>query len=162
MSNENMWRTYKLRAEAAEARADALAKIMQEIPNAAPYGHIKDKARAALARPRGCADMTDLEITKACAIAMGYGDDGPANKWLAYKVSECAILGRNEKGGHTIFNPLHDDAQCFALIERLEVSVQRAPSGWHAWIQLEPVQAENADLKRAVGECVAQLTAVRG
>lgn len=49
MSNESMWQTYKLRAETAEARADALAEALEGVIRMADRRTDEfDAARAAL------------------------------------------------------------------------------------------------------------------
>lgn len=63
--------------------------------------------------------MTDLEIVKACADAMGLRlltEANPHKSWhgLMFSNSNPSVLFI-ESGG---YDPLHDDAQCFALVKK--------------------------------------------
>ena len=91
--------------------------------------------------------MTDLEITKLCAEAMGgegfaYDEFGPK------------------------YDPLHDDAQAMALVKKFELSVEfsdefHTNSDW-AVCRGTTIQAYSRDLNRAICECVAKMQAARG
>ena len=103
--------------------------------------------------------MTDLEMTRLAAEAMGYvpfgpGDTPDGERWL----TQVAGL---------IYDPLHDDAQAMAMVKKLRLNVWssgpdnpnwrvmgfwREPSG-----ALHEPDAWNADLNRAIVECVARM-----
>jgi len=88
--------------------------------------------------------MTDLEITKACAEAMGYKlDDTPQHHVRAY-------IGMAVQD----YWPLTDDAQAMALVKKFAKAIVRRKEGdWS--INLNG--ARNADLNRAICECVAKI-----
>lgn len=92
--------------------------------------------------------MTDLEITKRCAIAMfGTMDiDKPRGRNTTAYVR---VDGR-------IFNPLHDDAQAMALVKAMPLIVVPRLDGWEV-LGDAPHQAKHENLNRAICECVAKL-----
>lgn len=104
--------------------------------------------------------MTDLEMTKLCAEAMGWHTRGPASKVVAYKVSDCAIVAGNDRGGESVYDPLRDDAQAMALVKKLDLSIQKTNTGywqvcgWHSGGYIF-----SDDLNRAIVECAAALQA---
>jgi len=86
--------------------------------------------------------MTDLHLCALCARAMGYHDLG----------------GDKER-----YDPLHDDAQCMALIKRFRLDIETDHDG-ATWVvfyvtedNLRSAPIFNADLNRAVCECVATM-----
>ena len=94
--------------------------------------------------------MTDLEITKLCAEAMGY----PTN-WANPDIP---------LGGPHNYNPLHDDAQAMALVKKLGIAVYHecrytdSRVVWIAWRMGDPsTKIVNSDLNRAACECVAEI-----
>lgn len=100
--------------------------------------------------------MGDLEIVKACAEAMGF-------ETLTYAgMVYIAMNARGQAGSK--YDPLHDDAQCLALVKKLELRLQEpetqpsADRRWRVtcWTPLKTV-AQNVDLNRAVCECVANM-----
>lgn len=101
--------------------------------------------------------MTDLEMTRLCAEAMGQ-----------VNVSETFV--RDGKSVNEIYNwpktppsydPLHDDAQAMALVKKLglicitELAQGRAMWRVHHW--REEGHGYNANLNLAIVECVAQM-----
>ena len=98
--------------------------------------------------------MTDLELTKACADAMGdpliKDDDGKLMESGGYYFIDSGI-----------YDPLTDDKQAMALVKRLQLAVYWIPDsegGWAASYDFGPnVSATNADLNRAIVECVAAM-----
>ena len=93
--------------------------------------------------------MTDLEMTRLCAKAMGG----------IYRVDENDCLWtRNYASGWSAYRPLHDDEQAMALVKklRLKIEYQGLPSGanWHV---ASSMYCCNADLNRAIVECVAKM-----
>jgi hypothetical protein len=99
--------------------------------------------------------MTDLEMTKLAAEAMGC-------KILPdYSVGRDFIMvsGREFTG---LWQPLHDDAQAMALVKRHDLCIQ--PPGvnggiaWHVWRYQKPnCTGVSIGLNRAIVECVANL-----
>lgn len=92
--------------------------------------------------------MTNLEMTKLCAVAMGLTvlDD---KRWAGMTDAIHTSAG--------YYDPLADDAQAMALVKKLGISVRQTdPDMWHAWIPLSPAYGGNADLNRAIVECAAK------
>ncbi len=56
--------------------------------------------------------MTNLEITRLCAKAMGY-------TILGTKHGDHIVIA----GGGCLYDPLHDDAQAMALIKKLQINI---------------------------------------
>jgi hypothetical protein len=84
--------------------------------------------------------MTDLEMTKLCAEAMGtppwvVGDQYPDSEW---------------------FWPLRHDAQAMALVKRFSIGIEP----WWTCSIFRPeadYYATDKDLNRAIVECVAKM-----
>lgn len=105
--------------------------------------------------------MTDLEITKRCAQAMGYEIltnfehlDANLNQIPPLTVRELFPDG---------YNPLKDDAQCFALLKKVRVECWSIPlETGEIWSVVKGMHGkfyQGADLNRAICECVSKLTA---
>lgn len=102
--------------------------------------------------------MTDLEITKLCADAMGQ---------LVFEVSqnrpEHTLRIINDRGIRTSVNywPLKDDAQAMALVKRFNLRLDKDRSlveKWAVYSKRDYSDAMfNADLNRAICECVANM-----
>ena len=100
--------------------------------------------------------MTDLEMTKLCAEAMGL--------WEEVKIGD-------KKYEHPPLNydPLHDDAQAMALVKKFDVSITslsaRAADHWFVQTtgtKIQPSIIGTAyDLNRAIVECVAKMQAAK-
>jgi len=93
--------------------------------------------------------MTDLEMTKLCAEAMGYRVD---NKALYKDRASSVFL----ESGQT-FGPLRDDAQAMALVKKCGLQITGKATrrvGPKLW---ESPYAINADINRAIVECVAKM-----
>ena len=91
--------------------------------------------------------MTDPEMTKLCAEAMGY----PLVEVDGLRVW-CGI-----NFAHDIFDPLHDDAQAMALVKKFGMNLckNREETQWYASIR--GGSAWDADLNRAIVKCVAKM-----
>ena len=100
--------------------------------------------------------MTDLEITRLCAQAMGY-----TSKPLL-SLSDI-ILFVTIPSGHPLlpdhterYDPLHDDAQAMALVKKFHIGL--AWSGyWSAYEQGNGASGSSADLNYSICECVAKM-----
>ena len=92
--------------------------------------------------------MTDLEITRLCAEAMGY-------HYMNDTGTPAMIL--TQEG---LYRPLHDDAQAMALVKKFNLHIGKWDSGWAC--EYRGQVSTNADLNRAICECVAKLQATRG
>lgn len=101
--------------------------------------------------------MTDLEITKLCAEAMG----------LDVTADESGIGGvyfkrSIENPASRIYRPLHNDEQAMALLKRFKLDVAQKVNGHAAaWgdYQIPAVWGEN--LNRAICEYVASVQAAK-
>lgn len=92
--------------------------------------------------------MTDLEITKLCAEAMGW-------YWP------------QENNTHNVRpDPIHNDVLTMELVRRFELWISKSSGKWSV---TEPTgfqtpyenSAENEDLNRAICECVAKMQVKR-
>lgn len=102
--------------------------------------------------------MTDLEITKACAEAMGL-----SHEWDS--LDRVFLIGTcDEHSPHPklweLYDPLHDDAQAMALVKHLKLEI-RYYNGECAWGVFPANQVAGSyqykDLNRAICECVYKL-----
>ena len=103
--------------------------------------------------------MTDLEITKACAEAMGFS---VIDSHGVYGL----LCGRELDSGYGegLFDPLHDDAQAMALVKKFGLNISWGPerfNEWCVWVivvgQINAVSSQGPNLNRAICECVAKL-----
>jgi len=107
--------------------------------------------------------VTDLEIVKACAKAMGFKvASRPAGVIVAYQVSESAIVASNARGGDSVYDPLTDKAQCFDLVEELRLHINDMQDGnTRAWGvfpgALGGLGIYDRNLARAICTCVAKM-----
>ncbi len=109
--------------------------------------------------------MTDLELTRKCAEAMGFTLKTLENgRTQVLQDGEVAYMIAPDFKIIQLYDPLHNDAQCFALVKRFELRLQEPeaePSNDRRWrvTAWEPYKtvAQHTDLNRAVCECVAQL-----
>lgn len=124
--------------------------------------------------------MSDLEITKACAIAMGWQHLGAVglDKMPADGKGLWCLSGANDwwidPEGHHVCGPceglppdyLNDDAQAMALVKRfgLWMSKHAGEENWRVAATLrDHVQNHTADpdLNRAICLCIAAMTATK-
>ena len=92
--------------------------------------------------------MTDLEMTKLCAEAMGY--------------TLLEINGNLVPVEHDGWDPFTNDAQAMALVRKmlLSIDVESARPVWRVcavYGRNIPFCMFNADLNRAIVECVANM-----
>ena len=85
--------------------------------------------------------MTDLKMIIACAEAMGKPPHEPLAIWE----------------GEGIYNPLKNDEQAMALVKRFILSVSREHHGDRWGVGKPWPEAFNADLNRAIVECVSKM-----
>ena len=98
--------------------------------------------------------MTDLEMTRLCAEAMGWKTKVVSGVPYdtVYRLKE-----QSPKGEWNEWNPLHDDAQAMALVKKCKLTIQREHHG-DRWAVGNPhPEAMNLDLNRAIVECVAKM-----
>ena len=103
--------------------------------------------------------MTDFEITKLCAEAMGW-DVYEINPGIwRVRIGVETVMGLTDDFCRTRYDPLHDDAQAMALVKKFAKAIVRRKEGdWS--INLDG--ARNADLNRAICECVAKMQKTKG
>ena len=96
--------------------------------------------------------MTDLEMTKFAAEAMGYKVVYPNDD----KLPVCIRIRRGVKS--SVYNPLHIDAQAMALVKKFRLWIQsESQKFWHVHSnEDQDIYGEGTDLNRAIVECVAQ------
>lgn len=105
--------------------------------------------------------MTDLEMTRLCAQAMGWTfvDSGPTHEgWCAGRYEKDGAPGQWEYS----WKPLHDDAQAMALVKKLGLSViwSKEREDWDVGpngIGVSEQDACDVNLNRAIVECVAKM-----
>ena len=104
--------------------------------------------------------MTDLEITKLCAEAMGW-DVYEINPGVwRIRVSDKQVMGLTDDFCSTLHDPLHDDAQAMALVKKFEIMWS---SAWSAYTFLNcdedgtPEYSYSDNLNRAICECAAKM-----
>ena len=101
--------------------------------------------------------MTDLEITRLCAEAMGDIQMDFAGTGDPYDLR-----------GRRPYDPLHDDAQAMALVKKLRLVVcPEEAGGWSAGPEFGPLNMDLdvqniPDLNRAICECVAKMQQAKG
>mgnify|MGYP001580823636 CR=1 FL=1 len=108
--------------------------------------------------------MTDLEITKLCAEAMGYTDITEIEFPNDPKRYVAAL---DSHGRGLLFNPFEDDAQVMGMVKRFGLALWGNDHGtqawkWHAEEQLfpddqRPAIGHGETANRAVCECVAEI-----
>lgn len=91
--------------------------------------------------------MTDLEMTRLCAEAMG----------LQHFVDHEGVWLRME----VKYDPLHNDAQAMALVKKFRLVIDRTDDGRWMLPSVSPGDVVNADLNRAICECVAKMQAAK-
>ena len=99
--------------------------------------------------------MTDLEMTKLCAEAMGFYITKPCPSEHAWLTTETL--------GNSYYNPLHDDAQAMALVKKFQALGMRitgSPASWHVAMNVGETIVSH-DLNRAICQCVARINAGR-
>ena len=105
--------------------------------------------------------MTDFEMTKLCAEAMGYDVEE-----LSQPLEPAAVLIE----GVLIYQPLNNDsrgdAQAMALVKKLGLRIDEAPEEpggqwtvvkWHWDTNEDTATASDTDLNRAIVACVANM-----
>ena len=109
--------------------------------------------------------MTDLEIVRLCAQAMGMAIGECISE---YRGGPRILRATPEGALHEIpYDPLHDDGQCMALLKRLDIVLLKPHKKWQAILAKDwnggergsvfhAPYGEDENLNRAVCECVAK------
>lgn len=103
--------------------------------------------------------VTDLEITKLCAEAMGY----TAHPITGFGTQDDMIyvqevVSESPSDRH-FYQPLHNDAQAMALVKKFKLNIMWSEHGWWAVRQndITALTSRDEDLNRAICECVAKM-----
>ena len=99
--------------------------------------------------------MTDLELTRLCAEAMGIEICARhSHLWPHYFDGSI-----NEWGEDVRYDPLHNDAQAMALVKKMDLRINRERHGTRYAVHTAQYQnmIMDADLNRAICECVANM-----
>lgn len=95
--------------------------------------------------------MTDLEMTKLCAEAIGMD-------WDAYQKRMAAIDGKWLHGYETPrYDPLVRDEQAMALVKRFNLDIGKRALSWFCTPVGITKMVWNENLNRAIVECVATM-----
>lgn len=103
--------------------------------------------------------MTDLEMTKRCAIAMGWK---PAGTRKDFDTVKCIPVEQFPGACHYQYAPLKGNSDAMALVEKLRLTIT-----WHfnglstqaiCYDHRGENRTANRDLNRAIVECVAKST----
>ena len=103
--------------------------------------------------------MTDLEMTRLCAEAMGYQHGRPKHQ----PHTQVWVSGDEYSGSVDDdwfrYDPLHDDAQAMALVKKFRPIIGTAlePTLWHIGFPFTPYWVDNENLNRAIVECLAKM-----
>lgn len=96
-------------------------------------------------------EMTDLEMTRLCAEAIGYTVHP-----VVYKAPQVVVMGAPDRAGGFIYDPLHNKSQAFALVERFRPDITvDDDEDWLVWGKNNEGNGASADLCRAIVTCVA-------
>ena len=113
--------------------------------------------------------MTDLEMTKLCAEAMGleYVFDGPE---MLVRIGKARDAYTKKPLFNVLYDPLRDDAQAMALVKKFGLTVDpqedKPPFTWRVVVSNDgdwnnQIFAQGSDLNRAIVECVAKMQAAK-
>ena len=100
------------------------------------------------------------EMTKLCAEAMGLSHQSWDNG------NYFIVLGDSS---YQRYDPIHDDAQAMALVKKFRLGINASNDDYQVWCQSGLITPElsgktctfNADLNRAIVECVAKMRAAK-
>jgi hypothetical protein len=102
----------------------------------------------------------DMGLLRLCAEAMGWTVRAQGTYFIAIDVGRDAsyIIGNANAPALLVYDPLHDDAQAMALVKRFRLSIGTEARGWYLCLPGYPhEETNNADLNRAIVECVAKM-----
>lgn len=95
--------------------------------------------------------MTDGEIIRLCAEAMGW-------RWEDAKDQFGNSYLMVWRPSQTPWNPLHDDAQCMALVKKFWIGIFIEPEDGQWTVSVPDGECfSNPNLNRAICECVAKM-----
>ena len=106
--------------------------------------------------------MTDLEITKLCAEAMGWR---PAKERDDFDVVKAIQVEQFPHAPYYQYAPLKDGSSALALVKKFRINLNYGWDKWHAygWDRWHASHGygnsfgESRDLNHAICECVAKM-----
>ena len=109
--------------------------------------------------------MTDLELTKACAEAMGLRVQLIAEPKFHFADCPYYCIPTPTEAPNPKYDPLHDDTQAMALVKKfhLHIGYNDINKSWYVaetlawWKAFLDKSVFNTDLNHAIVECVAKL-----
>ena len=107
--------------------------------------------------------MNDLEMTILCAEAMGLMQTTHYDDRVPSAPDPAILVGKPHC--YEIYDPLHDDAQAMALVKKFKLNIGQLSNGCKVFIPITGNRGQyfeadfNADLNRAIVECVAKMWA---
>ena len=113
------------------------------------------------------AQLSDLEMVRLCAEAMQLRVDSESGNCALWCIERVSAAGHDEGVDRPfLYCPLHNDAQAMALVKRFRPNFTWMHDGAvgvtvtfenPAEFTFHDYYAENADLNRAIVECVAKM-----
>ena len=106
--------------------------------------------------------MTDLEMTRLCAEAMGYEFGKVIGEYSQDQIRFIGKVGiNNEITWERKYDPIRDDAQAMALVKKFLLVIKNTTNGWYCESADDGIGDGNysGDLNRAIVECVAKMQA---
>lgn len=115
--------------------------------------------------------MTDLEMTKLCAEAIGVSGIITLDCMSSDPTKHYVYIETDGQHPSYIYHPLHDDAQAMALVKKFQLVIERDPQrSDYFGVTLFPARIDGKmqktlvvrhapDLNRAIVECVAKMKA---
>ena len=103
--------------------------------------------------------MTDLEMTKLCAEAMGWR---PTGKRKDFDTVKAIPVEQFPSAPHYQYAPLCDDASAMALVKKFHLEIQPPDPENKNWVVFHYIGLfgdgqEDLDLNRAIVMCVASM-----
>ena len=104
-------------------------------------------------------ELSDVEITRRCAAAMGYKIIGNAKLRLTAEELDLVHVDLWGVGLPHVFDPLHDDKQAMGLVKKLNLGILEADSNgwWEVSRRTDCNSFGHKDLNRAICGYVANM-----
>ena len=94
--------------------------------------------------------MTDTEITKACADAMGL---------KLSTISNAKVYIFDAMGFQQFYQPLHNDAQAMALVKKFGLAIDTPLPNGEIDVNSQTSHCRSTDINRAICQCDAKMQA---
>lgn len=109
--------------------------------------------------------MDDATITRLCAEAVEPMPKLPGASDVWGVTIQFAPIYKLKAWVRSSYNPLHDDAQCFALVKKFNLDIA-FDGAWNVVMRRDTVLKSGVfhypDLNKAVCECVARMQQAKG